>query len=156
MFSLLSLDYPPSLEKTTEGKETNTKRNYILMPAYYANYATRRTMQGGRGSYSSDSWARNHNAVRHNPRVTLGPVSHTITVFAIVLLIGLIYLSQSAKVTNYDVAISSTDTEIANLEAQRDALVVENAKITAAAASEELNEVAAAMVPATAADFVKE
>ena len=127
------------------------------MPAYYANYATRRTFQGGRGSYSSDSsWARNHNAVRHNPRVTLGPVSHTITVFAIVLLIGLIYLSQSAKVTNYDVAISTTDTEIANLEAQRDALVVENVKITAAAASEELNEVAAAMVPATAADFVKE
>jgi hypothetical protein len=126
------------------------------MPAYYANYATRRTMQGGRGSYSSDSWARNHNAVRHNPRVTLGPVSHTITVFVIVLLIGLIYLSQSAKVTNYDVAISNSDTEIANLEAQRDALVVENAKITAAAASEDMNEVAAAMVPATAADFVKE
>ena len=88
--------------------------------------------------------------------MTLGPVSHTITVFVIVLLIGLIYLSQSAKVTNYDVAISNSDTEIANLEAQRDALVVENAKITAAAASEDMNEVAAAMVPATAADFVKE
>ena len=126
------------------------------MPAYYANYATRRSFQAGRSSYSSDSWARNHNAVRHNPRVTLGPVSHTITVFAIVLLIGLIYLSQSAKVTNYDVAISSTDTEIANLEAQRDALVVENAKITAAAANEELNEVAAAMVPASSSDFVRE
>ena len=125
------------------------------MPAYRTNYASRGTYST-RGASSSSTWARNHNAVRHTPKVTLGPVSHTITVFAIVLLIGLIYLSQSAKVTNYDVAISTTDTEIANLEAQRDALVVEKAKSTAAAASEELNEVAAAMVPATAADFVKE
>ncbi len=124
------------------------------MPAYYANYATRRMIQGTRSS--SESWARNHNAVRHNPRVTLGPVSHTITVIAVVLLIGLIYLTQSAKVTNYDVAIANTDTEIANLEAQRDALVVENAKITAAAANEDTNEVAAAMVNASSAAFVKE
>jgi len=124
------------------------------MPAYYANYATRRMTQGMRRS--SESWARNRNAVRHNPRVTLGPVSHTITVFAVVLLIGLIYLTQSTKVTNYDVAIANTDTEIANLEIQRDALVVENAKITAAAANEDTNEVATAMVNATVADFVKQ
>jgi hypothetical protein len=94
--------------------------------------------------------------VRHNPKVTLGPVSHTITVFLFVLLVGLIFLTQSAKVTNYDLAIANTDTEIANLEAQRDALMVENAKITAAAANEDSNEVAAAMVPAVSADFVKE
>ncbi|MBR6134772.1 hypothetical protein IKQ38_04820 [Candidatus Saccharibacteria bacterium] len=72
------------------------------------------------------------------------------------LLVGLIFLSQSAKVTDYDVAIAGTDTEIANLEAQRDALIVENAKITAAAADEDRNEVASTMVNATAADYVKE
>ena len=124
------------------------------MPAYRASYATRGSYST-RGS-SSESWARNRNAVRHNPKVTLGPVSHTITVFLFVLLVGLIFLTQSAKVTNYDLAIANTDTEIANLEAQRDALMVENAKITAAAADEDSNEVAAAMVPAVSADFVKE
>ncbi len=124
------------------------------MPAYRASYATRGSYST-RGS-SSESWARNRNAVRHNPKVTLGPVSHTITVFLFVLLVGLIFLTQSAKVTNYDLAIANTDTEIANLEAQRDALMVENAKITAAAANEDSNEVAAAMVPAVSADFVKE
>lgn len=124
------------------------------MPAYRASYATRGSYST-RGS-SSESWARNRNAVRHNPKVTLGPVSHTITVFLFVLLVGLIFLTQSAKVTNYDLAIANTDTEIANLEAQRDALMVENAKITAAAANEDSNEVAAVMVPAASADFVKE
>ncbi len=124
------------------------------MPAYRASYATRGSYST-RGS-SSESWARNRNAVRHNPKVTLGPVSHTITVFLFVLLVGLIFLTQSAKVTNYDLAIANTDTEIANLEAQRDALMVENAKITAAAANEDSNEVAAAMVPAVSADYVKE
>lgn len=125
------------------------------MPAYRASYATRGSYSV-RGGSSSESWARNRNAVRHNPKVTLGPVSHTITVFLFVLLVGLIFLTQSAKVTNYDMAIASTDTEIANLTAQRDALVVENAKITAAAADADSNEVAAAMVPAVSADFVKE
>ena len=125
------------------------------MPSYRASYATRGSYSV-RGGSSSESWARNRNAVRHNPKVTLGPVSHTITVFLFVLLVGLIFLTQSAKVTNYDMAIASTDTEIANLTAQRDALVVENAKITAAAADADSNEVAAAMVPAVSADFVKE
>ena len=125
------------------------------MPAYRVNYAVRGSYSA-RGTSSVDSWARNRNAVRHNPKVTLGPVGHTITVFIIVLLVGLVFLSQSAKVTNYDAAIAETDTKISNLEAQRDALVVENAKITAAAADEDKNEVAAAMVGAAAADFVKE
>ncbi len=100
-------------------------------------------------------WTNNHNAVRHTPKVTLGPVSHTITVVLIVLLVGLVFLSQSSRVTDYDLAIAGADTEIANLEAQRDALVVENAKITAAAADEDRNEVASVMVNATAADYVR-
>lgn len=124
------------------------------MPAYRANYANRRSTNSTRNS--SDTWGRNRNAVRHNPKITLGPISHTITVVAIVLLIGLIYLSQSAKVTDYDTAIASTDKEIASLQAEYDALVVENAKISAAAANDEHNEVATAMVNATSSAFVSE
>ena len=118
-----------------------------------AYYATRR-MTGTTGSAAS--WVRNHNAVRHNPKVVLGPINHTIVVALVVLFIGLLFLTQSAKVTNYDADIARVDTEISNLEAQRDALAVENAKITAAAADEDRNEVAAAMVDAGSAAFVKE
>ena len=118
-----------------------------------AYYATRR--MAGAGA-SSATWARNRNAVRHNPKLILGPFHHTLVVALVVLFIGLLFLTQSAKVTNYDVDIARVDTEITNLEAQRDALAVENAKITAAAADIGRNEVAAAMVDAENAAFVKE
>lgn len=121
------------------------------MPAYYA---TRRMT--GSSSGSASAWARNRNVVRHNSKIVLGPVNHTITIVLIVLLTGLIFLTQSTKVTNYDVEIARVDDEITNLEAQRDALAVENAKITAAAATEDKNKVASAMVDANSADFVKE
>ena len=68
----------------------------------------------------------------------------------------MIFLTQSTKVTNYDVEIAKVDDEITNLEAQRDALAVENAKITAKAADEDSNKVAMTMVDADSADFVKE
>ena len=115
------------------------------MPAYYAT----RRMSGT--SSPSSTWVRNRNAVRHNSKIILGPVNHTI-----VLLTGLIFLTQSTKVTNYDVEIAKVDDEITNLEAQRDALAVENAKITAKAADEDSNKVAMTMVDADSADFVKE
>ncbi len=116
------------------------------------SYATRRTMSAS----SSATWARNRNAVRHAPRVTLGPISHTITVGIIVLLIGFIYVLQSSRVTDYDVAVAEIDSEIADLEAQRDALVVETAKITASASDSDKNTVAAAMIDAQSVDFVQE
>lgn len=120
------------------------------MPAYYAT----RRMSGT--SSPSSTWVRNRNAVRHNSKIILGPVNHTIVIVLIVLLTGLIFLTQSTKVTNYDVEIAKVDDEITNLEAQRDALAVENAKITAKAADEDDNKVAMTMVDANSADFVKE
>lgn len=124
-----------------------------------AYYATRR-MATARGAtrFSSASvrasWAPNRNAVRHTPRVTLGPISHTATVLIMVLLVGLIYLTQSTKATNYDAEIAKVDEQITSLEAQRDALAVENAKITAAAADEDSNKLASSMISAGNAEYV--
>ena len=53
-------------------------------------------------------------------------------------------------------AIASVNSEITDLEAQRDALAVENAKITAAAADEGRSEVASAMIAAQSSGFVSE
>jgi hypothetical protein len=74
----------------------------------------------------------------------------------LVLLVGLLFTSQSAKVTDYDLEIARADSEITELQAQRDALAVENAKITAAVSDVSTNEVAANMVDASSADFVQE
>ena len=100
---------------------------------------------------------RNRNAVRHDAKRQLGPISHILILAAVVCLIGLLALTQSAKVVQYDLNIASANSEISNLQAQRDALVVENAKITASAADEDTNTVASTMVDANSyADFVSE
>lgn len=117
-----------------------------------ATFASRR-ISGGVNLGST--WGRNRNAVRHQPRVTLGPISYTVTIVLLVLVVGLIYVAQGAKVTGYDHEAATIDSEIATLQAQRDALAVENAKITATAASDS-NEVAAAMANANTGNFVNE
>lgn len=106
---------------------------------------------------SSATWIRNRNAVRHDAKRQLGPISHILFLSGVVCLIGLLALTQSAKVVKYDLNIATASTEISNLEAQRDALVVENAKITAAAADERTNTVASSMVEANRnAEYVSE
>ena len=64
----------------------------------------------------------------------------------IAVLIGLFALTQGTKVAQYDADIAGVNSEIAELEARRDALTVENAKITAAASNDESNEVASTMI----------
>ncbi|MBR3377908.1 hypothetical protein IKG50_01085 [Candidatus Saccharibacteria bacterium] len=118
-----------------------------------AYYATRRMT----GASSSAGWVRNQNAVRHNSQRQLGPISHIIVLALIVCLIGLLALTQSAKVVQYDLGIAEANSEISNLQAERDALAVENAKMTAAAANEDTNAVASNMVRENiGADFVSE
>lgn len=116
-----------------------------------AYFATRRM---GNVDLSS-GWARNRNAVRHEPRAALGPVSHTITIMLLVLVVGLIYITQGTKATGYDYALNSVNDEIASLEAQKNSLAAENARIMAAATSDR-NEVAAAMVDAKTTGYVSE
>jgi len=121
------------------------------MSAYYGT-----ARRAGSSAVGAMTWAPNRNSVRHNAKISLGPAARLIILGVLVVIIGLFSVAQSASVTSYDMAIANIDDEITNLEAQRDALAVENAKITAAASSEESNEKAAEMIVATAADFVAE
>lgn len=105
---------------------------------------------------TSAAWSRNRNAVRHDQRISLGPVSHITILAVLVLLTGLLFTSQSSKVTDYDLAIAETNSEISELEAYRDSLAVENAKITAVASDPDANDVATTMVDASSAAFVSE
>ena len=123
---------------TDRTKNKNKQGIEFLMSTYYASRRLTRT--------NSASWSRNRNIVRHDQKTTLGPISHIIFLSVLVLLVGLLFTSQSAKVTDYDLEIAKADSEITELEAQRDSLAVENAKITAAASNDESNEVASTMI----------
>lgn len=71
-----------------------------------------------------------------------------------VLIVGLIYVSQSTRATNYDYELSAIDSEIAELEAKKEDLAVEKARLTSIAAAEG-SEVAANMEGATAAGYAE-
>lgn len=108
-----------------------------------------RTRTTGQSNYNF-SYAtvnRNQNLVRHQPKVTLGPVSYTVAMMALALVAGLIYITQGPRATGYDYELQATQTEVAKYEAARDDLALENARLMSVVASEH-SEVAANMVDA--------
>ena len=102
---------------------------------------------------SSSTWVRNRNIVRHTPK-TLGSVSQGVILGILVLVIGLIYVTQGTKATSYDYELNEVDDKIAELEAEIEDLALERARLTSIAAVE-TNEVAATMVDATVSGYAE-
>lgn len=100
------------------------------------------------------SFARNRNTVRVSKR-SLGSISQVVIVSMLVLVFGLIYVSESTKPTSFDYEISAVESEIAELTAQRDDLAVERARLTSVAAAQ-ASTVAAAMEDATVTGYAAE
>lgn len=109
-----------------------------------------------RNQYASRyaSYGRNQNIVRHSAR-TLGPVTTVLILALMVAALALIYVTQGAKATGYDYDISHVDSEIAELQAEKEDLAVEQARLTSVVASEQ-SEVAANMANATVAGYANE
>ena len=84
---------------------------------------------------STSSWVRNRNTVRHTPK-SLGSVSQTMILGVLVLIVGLIYVTQGTRATSYDYQLSEIENEISELEAKKEDLAVEKARLTSIAASE--------------------
>jgi hypothetical protein len=106
-----------------------------------------------RGTATATDWIRNHNTVRHTSG-TLGPIFQTASLGVLVLIVGLIYATQGARATNYDYELSNIESQIAELEAKKEDLAVERARLTSIAASE-TSEVAVAMENATVSGYAK-
>jgi len=102
---------------------------------------------------SSSAWVRNRNTVRHTPK-TLGSVSQSVILGVLVLAIGLIYVTQGTKATSYDYELSKVENEIAELQAKKDDLEVERAKLTSIA-KESQSEVAANMEVASVSGYAE-
>lgn len=86
-------------------------------------------------SVSTNGWSRNYNMVRHQPK-SLGSAAMAVIVGFLVLCVGMIYVSQGTQATNYDYELSAIEDEITELEAKREDLAVERARLTSVASSE--------------------
>lgn len=80
----------------------------------------------------SSGYSRNRNTVRHQAR-GIGRISAIAILVIEVFMIGLFYVSEQSKVTTYDYKMSAMDAQIANLEAERDDLKVEQARLNSIA-----------------------
>ena len=75
---------------------------------------------------------RNQNGVAYRAQVrAFGPVSNTIILIVLALLLGLLYLTQVTKTNAYGYKISSLQQEQADLRAQHDDLEVASARLQA-------------------------
>lgn len=102
---------------------------------------------------STNTWSRNYNTVRHTQK-TIGPLAYSFLVGVMVLIVGLIYVAQSTRATNYDYELSAIDSEIADLQARKGDLAVEKARLTSIAAAEN-SEVANNMETASAGGYAE-
>lgn len=72
-----------------------------------------------------------------------------------VLIVGLIYATQGAKATSYDYELSNVEDEISDLQARKEDLAVEKARLNSIAASEN-SQVAANMPDAQVSGYANE
>lgn len=82
-------------------------------------------------SRRQQNWSRNQNTVAFASNIKLGPVAHTVLVALMITVLGLIYLTQATRATGYDYATQKIDSQIAELNTQKNDLQIENARLTA-------------------------
>jgi hypothetical protein len=75
-------------------------------------------------------YGRNQNAtVYRTQEKALGPISNTIILIVLALVLGLLYLTQVTKTNAYSYEINSLRTEQARLDAEHDDLAVASARL---------------------------
>ena len=111
-------------------------------------YVTRRAYLGG------NSFARNRNTIRYTKK-SLGSISQIVIVSMLTLVFGLIYVAEGTKATSFDYEISNVESEITEMNAKKEDLAVEKARLTSVATARN-SAVAAAMEDATVTGYAKE
>ncbi len=82
-------------------------------------------------SRRQQNWSRNQNTTRFQSAVKLGPVAHTVLVALMIIVLGLIYVTQATRTTGYDYEAQKIDSQISALNEQKSELEIENARLTA-------------------------
>ena len=107
-----------------------------------------------RGATITTSFARNRNTVRHTRR-SLGSISQIVIVGMLTLVFGLIYVAEGTKATSFDYELSSVESEITEMTAEKEDLAVEKARLSSVATAK-TSTVAAAMEDATVSGYATE
>ncbi len=111
-------------------------------------YITRREAFGG------SAFARNRNTIRHTKR-SLGSISQIVIVGMLTMIFGLIYVAEGTKATSFDYELSNVESEITEMNAKKDDLAVEKARLNSIATAKN-STVAAAMEDATVTGYATE
>lgn len=114
-------------------------------------------MSQARAQYISrrqQSWGRNQNTTRFVSPVKLGPVTHTIMVSLMLLVLGLVYLTQASGSAAYDYQANELDDKISELSTKKTDLEVENARLSALETVKN-SDVARQMTPASSTEYVR-
>ena len=101
------------------------------------------------------NWSRNQNTTRFQSAVKLGPVAHTVLVALMIIVLGLIYVTQATRTTVYDYEVQKIDSQIAELNEQKGELEIENARLTALETVKN-SSVAREMTSASSTQFVQQ
>lgn len=123
------------------GYNKNINEKLITMMSYQRTqtFNTRR----------QQNWSRNQNTVAFVSNIKLGPVAHTVLVALMVTVLGLIYLTQATRATGYDYATQKIDSQIAELNTQKNDLEIENARLTALETVKKSNVASTMTTPAS-------
>lgn len=90
-------------------------------------YSSSLALRRSQGAFSG----RNQNGVafRSTQERALGPISNSIILIVLALVLGMLYLAQVTKTNAYGYKIASLQTQQATLNAQKDDLQVANARL---------------------------
>lgn len=102
----------------------------------------------------TNTFARNRNTIRHTKR-SLGSISQIVIVSMLTLVFGLIYVAEGTKATSFDYELSSVESEITEMNAKKEDLAVEKARLNSVATAR-TSTVAAAMEDVTVTGYATE
>lgn len=74
---------------------------------------------------------RNQNTARFAASVSLGPITNIVMIVLMVTVLGLLYLGQISKKSSYGYEMNDIQSNIAELDAKKRNLEIENAKLQA-------------------------
>lgn len=111
-------------------------------------YTSRRRRQIGY------NYGRNQNLSAFESTIKLGPITSSLMIGLMVTVLGLIYLTQATRVTSYDYKMSQVDAQIAELNARKTDLEIEQARL-ASIRTLTASTVAQNMTNADSVSFVK-
>ena len=101
------------------------------------------------------TWSRNQNTTRYVSAIKLGPVAHTVLVALMIIVLGLIYVTQATRTTGYDYQMQKIDSQIADYNQQKSELEIENTRLTALETIKN-SSVAKAMTTSTDTQYVQQ